>query len=222
MDEPKISMEGINYLSLIFSGKEEATLFSELFDSISILGNMADGVYGFGGSKSYWDKCLTVTDVLVANFANLQTYAANYSHDKTFVSYFNDLSSFVAFNMISGIYSAIKLNQTHKARYLENLARAYDKNGTSKSWIDSIINKANNNSSTCFVCNAVYYDSDEAYKILSFRDFRDDKLMKSALGRSFVDWYYQNGPLLASKVKRNSFLQKTVKVFFDLIYKVIA
>ena len=44
------------------------------------------------------------------------------------------------------------------------------------------------------------------------RDFRDRILMKSSLGRAFVDSYYTHGPALAHTVAQSEWLKAMVRV----------
>ena len=44
------------------------------------------------------------------------------------------------------------------------------------------------------------------------RDFRDRILMKSTLGRAFVDFYYTHGPALAHTVAQSEWLRAMVRI----------
>ena len=63
----------------------------------------------------------------------------------------------------------------------------------------------------CFVATAAYGSPLEE-KVDLLRDFRDRILMKSSLGRAFVDFYYTHGPALAHTVAQSEWLKATVRV----------
>jgi hypothetical protein len=56
-------------------------------------------------------------------------------------------------------------------------------------------------SSACFVATSLMDVCDPDTMPL-LRDFRDEKLARSAVGRAFIRWYYRNGPGLAAAADR--------------------
>ena len=69
----------------------------------------------------------------------------------------------------------------------------------------------------CFVATAAFgYYSHQQVQVL--RDFRDNYLLKSTVGRDFVDWYYTYGPYAAAFIKEYDFLKPVVRV---LLYPLI-
>jgi hypothetical protein len=54
----------------------------------------------------------------------------------------------------------------------------------------------------CFVAT-VAFDSPVAEEVCYLRDFRDNVLCNYKLGIRFIDWYYRNGPRLATVVGRH-------------------
>ncbi len=67
-------------------------------------------------------------------------------------------------------------------------------------------------SSACFVLTACF-ESEDAETVKKFRDFRDEYLSKSSIGRYFIKWYYENGSYFAMKIHG---MPKTKKYFRKL------
>lgn len=72
----------------------------------------------------------------------------------------------------------------------------------------------------CFVASAAYQDADHP-DVKYLRAFRDEKLSKSDLGRSFIDWYWRNGPKLAEFVEGKPVPRALAKLFISMIVKLI-
>lgn len=52
----------------------------------------------------------------------------------------------------------------------------------------------------CFVATAAYGSYDHPFVVV-LRDFRDDTLAKTSVGRAFIRWYYRNSPPLAAYIR---------------------
>ncbi len=63
----------------------------------------------------------------------------------------------------------------------------------------------------CFIATAAY-GSDSKEQLATLRRFRDEVLLKSALGTSFVEFYYANSPLVADKVAQSPRLAGLVRL----------
>ena len=72
----------------------------------------------------------------------------------------------------------------------------------------------------CYIATAVYggYDKPE---VMALRHFRDDVLMKSALGRAFVRAYYAISPPLAKRLKAGSAITRFIRKLLDKIVSFI-
>jgi hypothetical protein len=66
--------------------------------------------------------------------------------------------------------------------------------------------------SPCFVATAAY-GSPLAAQVGTFRRFRDRHLMNNALGRAFVDAYYQHGPRAAQALEQHPWLKDAARAF---------
>jgi hypothetical protein len=70
---------------------------------------------------------------------------------------------------------------------------------------------ANGGSSGCFIATAAYGSYLHPFVRL-LRTFRDDVLLPSSAGRSFVKWYYRVSPPIAQLIARNGVLAAGVRV----------
>jgi hypothetical protein len=70
----------------------------------------------------------------------------------------------------------------------------------------------------CFIATAAF-DYYSAPQVQVLRDFRDRYLLKFALGKRWVQWYYLHSPKWAAAIKEQPALKKAVRV---LLYPIIA
>ncbi len=76
-------------------------------------------------------------------------------------------------------------------------------------------NSKRNSSSSgggCFVATSVYGNYDHP-TVLDLRGFRDNWLEKKNLGRKFIGWYYQKGPVLASWIDKTKYRKLFAQLF---------
>jgi hypothetical protein len=74
-------------------------------------------------------------------------------------------------------------------------------------------------SSSCFVITATMGDPNDPI-VDEFRAYRDQKLLKTELGKAFVNFYYKVGPYAASIISKSDVLRKLSFSFFvKPIYK---
>jgi hypothetical protein len=64
----------------------------------------------------------------------------------------------------------------------------------------------------CFIATAAY-GSPQALEVMFFRQFRDDVLLPSGMGRAFVGFYYFVSPRLASLISKHQSLQVLTRRF---------
>ena len=73
----------------------------------------------------------------------------------------------------------------------------------------------------CFVATAAY-GTETAAELDILRDFRDQVLLKNALGSRFVETYYKLSPPVADFIAKNDFLRAVVReVFIDPIVNIL-
>jgi serine/threonine protein kinase len=71
--------------------------------------------------------------------------------------------------------------------------------------------------SNCFIATAVYGPT--AIETEAFRNWRDNSLSKSYLGRVFISTYYLLSPFFAELVRRHKLLRLVVKSFLDFLLR---
>jgi hypothetical protein len=73
----------------------------------------------------------------------------------------------------------------------------------------------------CFIATAAY-GTETATELDILRDFRDQVLLKNALGSRFVETYYELSPPVAGFIAKNDFLRAVVReVFLDPIVSIL-
>lgn len=65
----------------------------------------------------------------------------------------------------------------------------------------------------CFVATACYGNYD-ALEVLALRQFRDDKLLKTNIGKMFVRFYYVIAPPLAAVIAKSDLLKNLTRKYF--------
>lgn len=88
---------------------------------------------------------------------------------------------------------------------------------------DNIISKApRNKKQGCYIATMAYGDYEHP-QVLILRQFRDDILDKTIIGKCFIKTYYKYSPLLVEKLKNkkivNTVIRKTLNQFIKLIKK---
>ncbi|MGE3388174.1 MAG: CFI-box-CTERM domain-containing protein, partial [Bdellovibrionales bacterium] len=68
----------------------------------------------------------------------------------------------------------------------------------------------------CFIATAVFADGD-CPEVQALRQFRDQVLMPSGPGRSFVFWYYRHSPRVADWITHRAWMQSTLRPPLRLI-----
>jgi hypothetical protein len=67
--------------------------------------------------------------------------------------------------------------------------------------------RQNDVSPPCFVATVAYSNNPAHPDVVFLRKFRDQRLSKSRLGRSFIAWYYATGPMLALNMQERTYLK---------------
>lgn len=72
----------------------------------------------------------------------------------------------------------------------------------------------------CFVLTACY-GSYDAPTVLVFRQFRDNYLAQSRLGRRFITWYYTHGPAWAASINNKPRVKAVFRALFNQMAKIL-
>ena len=75
-------------------------------------------------------------------------------------------------------------------------------------------NNSNSNSDGCYIATMVYKDYNHP-QVLVLRQFRDQKLAKTFLGRGFINLYYATSPRLVSILKNNKPINQIIKSILE-------
>jgi tetratricopeptide (TPR) repeat protein len=192
---------------------------NELIDSIDFLP---------GGEK--WEEAehyaLMATSILHELQINLKVYKSNSSSSgadpanvdlgiqyiSRSLEYFPDNVNYL--NIKSLLLSEGKGRKAEAIALLEKAASINPRDIT----IQNNLNVAK--SSACFVATQVY-GRNSGRELDTLRKWRDEVLMQTDLGRSFVRWYYRTGPILAEAVAGKIWLILSFKVVIDfLVYAI--
>lgn len=125
-----------------------------------------------------------------------------------------------------GLMDSLDMNSQTRRRFLENKATINSIN----TQLDSVRRQirsatstsSNSGSSGCYIATMAYGDYNHP-QVMELRKFRDEFLNKSALGRSFIRFYYKYSPglveRLKDKPKTNNIIRKLLDQFIKTIRK---
>jgi hypothetical protein len=71
----------------------------------------------------------------------------------------------------------------------------------------------------CFIAT-IAFDSPEAEEVRCLRKFRDNVLCNSQIGIRFINWYYRNGPRLATIVGQNYWMKWSIRKMLSFLISV--
>lgn len=74
--------------------------------------------------------------------------------------------------------------------------------------------------SGCFVATACFGSPDQPV-VTTLRGFRDSHLTRTSLGRAFIQWYYVNGPALASWIASKPAARLIVRSLLRIVARII-
>jgi hypothetical protein len=77
-----------------------------------------------------------------------------------------------------------------------------------------------NNSKNCYIATQVYKDINHP-KVQSFRNFRDDYLVKYRIGIFFINNYYKYSPTLVEFLKSYIRINNLIRFFLDILLKIL-
>ena len=109
----------------------------------------------------------------------------------------------------------IQINQIKHICYWKDV-RAAQAKSTAKQvgkTIDTVTDR-------CYIATMAYGNYDHP-QVMELRNFRDEVLSKSVLGRSFIRFYYKYSPLLVEKLKDKPKTNKIIRTVLDHLIKTI-
>ncbi len=109
-------------------------------------------------------------------------------------------------------YTPISIDIVKKAEAYKRQSRNPD---VFKNLIRDLMYKKN----FCFIATSVFESSEEIKYISFLRNYRDETLLRTHLGRSFVRWYYKHSPPIARFLDQNPILKFPVKAVLKTIIK---
>lgn len=77
---------------------------------------------------------------------------------------------------------------------------------------------AEQKASACYIATMVYGDYNHP-QVIALRDFRDNTLRNSILGRAFIRFYYQNSPAWVEKMQDKKTLNRIIRSLLDKFIK---
>ena len=86
--------------------------------------------------------------------------------------------------------------------------------------IRATLERRNIPSGGCYIATAVYGDY-EAPQVLALRRFRDEVLLKSKAGQTFVSFYYKHSPRFAEKLKNHKRANRLVRFILDGVVRIL-
>lgn len=76
-----------------------------------------------------------------------------------------------------------------------------------------VVQQASKSDSSCFIATACYGNCN-APEVIVLRKYRDERLLKTSMGKKFVWFYYLLSPFLAKIISKSDFLKRYLREFF--------
>jgi hypothetical protein len=154
-----------------------------------------------------WDKVVqVVSDVISINDIELIKRCSN----QTKVSEYKNLVDFLI-----GKLGPIQINKIKHICYWKDIRGAQAKS-TAKQ-VGKTVSTATDG---CYIATMAYGNYYHP-QVMELRNFRDQFLSKSVLGRSFIRFYYKYSPILVEKLKNKPKTNKVIRALLDQLIKTI-
>ena len=154
-----------------------------------------------------WDKVVqVVSDVISINDIELIKRCSN----QTKVSEYKNLVDFLI-----GKLGPIQINKIKHICYWKDIRGAQAKS-TAKQ-VGKTVSTATDG---CYIATMAYGNYNHP-QVMELRNFRDQFLNKSMLGRSFIRFYYKYSPILVEKLKDKPKANKVIRTLLDKLIKTI-
>lgn len=104
-------------------------------------------------------------------------------------------------------------------RFLTEYERSVQNWMDGKNGSQAILKNINKDKGNCYIATMVYGDYDHP-NVLELRNYRDNSLKKTYLGKKFIKLYYQISPIIVQKIKHKKLLNYLIKFLLDkIVYK---
>lgn len=100
-------------------------------------------------------------------------------------------------------------------------AETFSRQAKNPGAIKLFLNEAAEERSRCFIATSAF-ESPEAIEVIQLRQFRDEKLLKTRLGKLFVDIYYYVSPTIACILDKQIYLKPTVRRILRLLINCVS
>ena len=79
--------------------------------------------------------------------------------------------------------------------------------------------EAEKEASACYVATMVYGDYNHP-QVIALREFRDNFLRSSRVGRAFIGFYYRNSPIWVEKMQDKKAINKLIRKVLNILIKI--
>lgn len=224
-------------LSILKSKKDEGAASADIAFVIKSLEELQRKYKSISNARVFVNSCKPHLDAIAAQlgstnelFVKLSTAVANNALG-VLVSAINEaqnnsvavldgtLKSKIddALSVMSTIGS-LTMTQQERQRFNQNKATL----SNMRDQLAALANKIkerNNSSNGCYIATMVYGDYDHP-QVLVLRDFRDNVLRKSKLGRAFIKFYYRYSPTWVKYLRNCKSINSFIRVVLDKFIKV--
>lgn len=155
-----------------------------------------------------WDK---VVEVVSNSISMKDILTIQRSSDNSKISEYKNLVDFLLSKL-----GPIQINQVKYICYWKDVRAVQAKSTVKK--VGTTISSATDNG--CYIATMAYGDYDHP-QVIELRRFRDDFLIKTIIGISFINFYYRYSPILVEKLKAKKNINLIIRKGLDQFIKVI-
>jgi len=155
-----------------------------------------------------WDKVVELVTRVIpqSNVSKIQT-----SGKFNKINQYKDLVDFLFSKL-----GPIQINQLKHICYWKDVRAAQAKSTARK--VGSTISKATDGG--CYIATMAYGDYEHP-QVIELRNFRDNTLQSSFLGRSFIKFYYKYSPKLVELLRNRKAINRSIRTALDIVIKTI-
>lgn len=178
------------------------------------------------------DFYLEISSAIVSNVQKILVNVVNNAQDninnyvsienlKTTIKEALSLSKTLGdFNMTNELRSRYNNNQSILQSIANQLGVGFSPNTSLPTYTKENKYKSEGSKKPCYIATMAYGDFDHP-QVLVLRQFRDNTLDKSALGKWFIKVYYHNSPKLVEKLKDKKTANNIIRCLLDQLIKIL-